>query len=198
MKENGTTSKVYGYIVEYGDMHGYPPSFREIAEELGIKSPSTIFYHINKLISDGLIKKDSYKNRTLHTAEKRTSVQHKNIPIVGKVAAGVPILAVENVIDNLQLPSTLFRGNELFSLVVKGDSMINAGIFDGDMIIVSRQSAAENGEIVVVMLDDEVTTKRLFKEKSRIRLQPENDNYEPIYATSFNILGKVVGLIRNI
>lgn len=197
MKNNTTTQKVYEYISEYTESNGYSPSFREIADSLGIKSPSTIFYHINKLADDGKIKKDSFKNRTLQVSERKIK-QVKVVPVVGKVAAGSPILAVENISDHIALPSTYFGGNQLFSLCVKGDSMINAGILDGDMIIVSQQSDAENGEIVVAMIDDEATVKTLYKEKNVLRLQPENDNYKPIYSDSAAILGKVVGLIRKI
>lgn len=197
MNRNKTTQKVLDFIAEYGEKNGYAPSFREIADSLGIKSPSTIFYHINKLADAGKIEKDSFKNRTLHVPNRKND-KINNIPVVGKVAAGMPILAVENIFDHLALPDSLFSGKNLFSLQVKGDSMINSGIFDGDIIIVNQQSDAENGEIVVALIEDEATVKTLYKEKNKIRLQPENDNYEPIITSSAVILGKVVGLIRKI
>lgn len=198
MKDN-TTQKVYKYISEYTEHNGYAPSFREIAESLGIKSPSTIFYHINKLIECGKIKKDSFKNRTLQVSDRSRKLKEvTTVPVLGKISAGIPILAVENISDQLPLPGSLFNGNNMFSLTVKGDSMINAGILDGDLIIINQQSDAENGEYVVAMLDDEATVKTLYKEKNRIRLQPENDKYAPIYSDSVAILGKVIGLIRKI
>ena len=197
MKENKTTQKVYEYIVSYQNKNGYVPSFREIASSLNIKSPSTIFYHINKLSLSGQIKKDSFKNRALQITARPVS-KLREIPVVGKVAAGVPIVAIENIDYSLQLPSSMFFGKSLFALEIKGDSMINAGILNGDSIIVNQQSDAENGAIVVAMIGDDATVKRIYKEKDCIRLQPENDNYDPIYSNDVIILGKVVGLIRNI
>ena len=192
----GTTKKVYDYIVKFTDEYGYPPSVREICSAMNLKSTSTAFYHINKLGDAGLIKKTATKNRAIGISENRGK-STKEIPVVGKVAAGVPILAVENIVDTITVPASLFVGSSLYFLRVKGDSMINAGILDGDLIAVNSQNTAENGEIVVAMIDEEATVKRFYKENGHIRLQPENEIYTPIIADNVTILGKVVGLVRN-
>ena len=197
-KLNGTTKEVYDFVVEFINVNGYSPSVREIAAAVKIKSTSTIFYHMNKLEEHGLIKKASTKNRAIGLLNKKNVPNTKEIKVVGKVSAGLPILAVENVIDTISLPETMFGNGEVFMLKVAGDSMCNAGILDKDLIVVSQQSNANNGEIVVAMIDDEVTVKRFYKEQNHIRLQPENDNYEPIISTNVRLVGKVVGLIRNI
>lgn len=201
----GTTQKVYDYIIEYSEQHGYQPSLREIAEETGIKSASTIFYHIEKLERLGLVKKSASKNRAIEvTGRKISSPEPANecsdmttIPVLGRVAAGQPVLAVENISDNIAVSNDLFRGTSLFFLRVKGDSMVNAGILEGDLIAVNKQDSADNGDIVVAMLDDEVTVKRFYREPDCIRLQPENDKYEPIRGRDISVVGKVVGLIRS-
>lgn len=204
-KLKGTTKKVYDYIIEYSDEHGYQPSLREIADKTGIKSASTIFYHIGKLERLGLVKKCALKNRAIEVTARRMvapreetySSSMKSIPVLGRVAAGVPILAVENVADNIEVSANVFRGNSLFFLNVRGDSMINAGILDGDLIAVNKQDDASNGDIVVAMLDGEATVKRFYREPDCIRLQPENDAYEPIRRRDITVVGKVVGLIRS-
>ena len=192
----GTTKKVYDYIVKFTDEYGYPPSVREICSAMNLKSTSTAFYHINKLGDAGLIKKAATKNRAIGISENRGK-STKEIPVVRKVAAGVPILAVENIVDTITVPASLFVGSSLYFLRVKGDSMINAGILDGDLIAVNSQNTADNGEIVVAMIDEEATVKRFYKENGHIRLQPENEIYTPIIADNVTILGKVVGLVRN-
>ena len=143
-----------------------------------------------------MIKKAATKNRAIGISENRGK-STKEIPVVGKVAAGVPILAVENIVDTITVPASLFVGSSLYFLRVKGDSMINAGILDGDLIAVNSQNTADNGEIVVAMIDEEATVKRFYKENGHIRLQPENEIYTPIIADNVTILGKVVGLVRN-
>ncbi len=193
----GTTKRIYEYILKYSDEHGYQPSFREIADEVGIKSVSTVFYHLDKLENLGLIKKSSSKNRAIELVARAEKPQMRGIPVVGKVAAGLPILAVENITDTIELPEDLFGGSSLFFLKVQGDSMINAGIFNGDLIAVNKQENADNGDIVVAMIDDEATVKRFFKEKDCVRLQAENDKYAPILTKNAVIVGKVVGLLRN-
>lgn len=202
----GTTKKVYDYIVEYSNEHGYQPSLREIADVTGIKSASTIFYHIEKLEKSGLVKKSAAKNRAIELMARshkdefanKSSAETSNIPVLGKVAAGQPVLAVENISDTIIVSNDLFHGSSLFFLKVKGDSMINAGIFEGDLIAVNKQESANNGDIVVAMLDDEVTVKRFYRETDYIRLQPENDKYEPIKSANISVIGKVVGLIRSV
>ncbi len=193
----GTTKRIYDYILAYTDEHGFQPSFREIADDVGIKSVSTVFYHLDKLENMGLIKKSCSKNRAIEFKAKSERKATREIPVVGKVAAGVPILAVENISDTIELPENLFGGSSLFFLKVRGDSMVNAGIFDGDLIAVNKQENADNGDIVVAMIDDEATVKRFYKEKEHIRLQAENEKYAPIIVNDAVIVGKVVGLLRN-
>ena len=200
----GTTKKVYEYIVEYSDEHGYQPSLREIAEVTGIKSASTIFYHIGKLERLGLVKKSALKNRAIEVTGRKERPQPteehthlRSIPVLGRVAAGTPVLAVENISDSIEVSDDLFRGSSLFFLRVKGDSMIDAGILEGDLIAVNKQESANNGDIVVAMLEDEVTVKRFYREADAIRLQPENEKYEPIVGRDISVFGKVVGLIRS-
>lgn len=193
----GTTKRVYDFIVEFSDIHGYPPSVREIADATRIKSTSTVFYHLTKLEDAGALKKSGMKNRAIEILDKKSpSREVTAVPIVGKVAAGMPILAVENVTDTVELPTSFFPGTSLFLLRVQGDSMIDAGILDGDLIVVNKQNYADNGEIIVAMIDDEATVKRFFRESDHIRLQPENDAYEPIISDNVTVVGKVVGLIR--
>lgn len=178
---------------------GYPPSVREMCLAVGLSSTSTVHSHLNTLERKGFIRRDPSKPRTIEVLDEEMNwlEDHVNaVPIVGKVTAGVPILAVENIEEYFPLPKQVARQDETFMLNVKGTSMINAGIFDGDQIIVRKQSEARNGEIVVAMIEDEVTVKRFFKEKDRIRLQPENDSMDPIYAQDVQILGKVIGLFR--
>ena len=192
----GTTKAIYDYLSDFTDKYGYPPSVRELCKAVNIKSTSTIFFHLEKLQKLGYIKKSASKNRAIEIFN-RSVERINNVPLVGKVAAGVPILAVENIVEHIAVPSSLFSGTSLFFLTVQGDSMINAGILDGDLIAVNKQESAENGEIVVAMIDDEVTVKRFYNENGHIRLQPENDAYAPIIVNKdFSILGKVVGLLR--
>lgn len=202
----GTTAKVYDYIVKYSEQHGYQPSLREIAEETGIKSASTIFYHIEKLERMGFVKKSALKNRAIELTtrtdppapQKSENGHLRSIPVLGRVAAGLPVLAIENVSDSISVSDDLFSGNSLFFLRVKGDSMINAGIFEGDLIAVNKQDTANNGDIVVAMVGDEdVTVKRFFREKDHVRLQAENEKYAPIIGRDISVVGKVVGLIRS-
>lgn len=178
---------------------GYPPSVRELCLAVGLSSTSTVHSHLNTLERKGFIRRDPSKPRTIEVLDEEADwlEEHVNaVPILGKVTAGVPILAVENIEDYFPLPKQIARQDETFILHVKGTSMINAGIMDGDQIIVRKQSEAHNGEIVVAMIEEEVTVKRFFKEKDRIRLQPENDSMDPIYAQEVQILGKVIGLLR--
>ena len=183
------------------DKNGYPPTVRELMDYLDVKSTSTIAYYLDKLEGLGQIRRDPNKNRTIEIVPDRSSTKNKintiKVPLIGEAAAGKPILAIENFEDVYELPDDMFSGSELYMLRIKGDSMINAGIFDGDKIVVKKQSYADNRDIVVAMINGSVTVKRFYKEENHVRLQPENDTMKPIYCFSVDILGKVVGLIRN-
>ncbi len=179
---------------------GYPPSVRELCASVGLSSTSTVHSHLNTLEKKGYIKRDPSKPRTIEVLDDAQTSWVKDcvdaVPIIGKVTAGSPILAVENIDEYFPLPKQLTRENETFMLNVSGTSMINAGIMDGDQIIVRKQDHAYDGEIVVAMIDDEVTVKRFYKEANRFKLKPENDEMDPIYTTDLKVLGKVVGLFR--
>jgi repressor LexA len=192
------------YIIDEVQKKGYPPSVREIGEAVGLSSSSTVHAHLSKLVRLGYLRRDPTKPRAIEVlvggaADTQIDYYQEliNIPVVGTVTAGTPILATQNIEDYFPLPRNFTKSEDVFMLKVKGDSMINAGILDGDLAVVSKESAGlTNGEIVVAMLEDEATVKRFYKEKNRIRLQPENEKYEPIYATDVKVLGKVIGLVR--
>lgn len=189
---------VYQYIKTYITQNGYAPCVREICNALNLKSTSTAHAHLTKLEKKGYIKRDPAKPRTtmILGGEDPRDERVVRVPVVGKVAAGVPITAVENIEEYVSLPYSLLGNDDVFILNVSGDSMVDAGIFDRDKIIAQRQAYAQNGDIVVAMMDEEATVKRFFKEEDRVRLQPENDQYEPIYAKELDILGKVIGVLR--
>ena len=189
-----TQQKVFDYIKEVIDERGLAPSVREIGEAVGLKSTSTVQYNLNALEELGYIERDSQLKRTIRIC--KGGIRPTHVPLVGTVTAGLPILAVETIEDYIPVPVEP-RGRTLFALRIKGDSMINAGILDGDIAIVEQTPTAENGDIVVALIEDEATVKRFFKEKGHFRLQPENDNYEPIIVNELAILGKLVSLIRN-
>jgi len=182
---------------------GFPPSVREIGEGVGLSSSSTVHSHLAALEEKGFIRRDPSKPRALEVLDYRDTDRAVDlgavfaVPIVGSVAAGSPILAAENIESTMSLPAEL-AGESTFILRVKGDSMIEAGILDGDFVVVRQQTTAENGEIVVAMIEDGATVKRFFREADRIRLQPENASMEPIYSRDVSILGKVVALFRRI
>jgi len=184
-------------IAEFTREHGYPPSVREIGERVGLSSSSTVQSHLKTLERRGLIKRDPTKPRAL-VRDGAHAPDVITLPVVGRVAAGVPITAVENVEEEFALPAGFVRGGGSFMLRVQGDSMIDAGIFDGDLIVVRPQQTAENGEIVVAMVDDEATVKRFYRESGRIRLQPENKTMEPIYAENVELIGRVCGVVRRL
>jgi repressor LexA len=196
------------YVREYIEQHGYPPTVREIGEAVGLRSPSTVHAHLAQLERAGLLRRDPTKPRALELADRRREEPApepdvRRLPLVGQIAAGGPLLADENVEDYLAVPEPLSSGGEEFLLRVKGDSMVNAGILDGDIVVVERRQDARNGEIVVALAGDdesadEATVKRFFRENGRIRLQPENDALEPIFAPYVQILGKVVGVFRKV
>jgi repressor LexA len=184
---------------------GYPPSVREIGEAVGLASSSTVHGHLARLESKGLIRRDPTKPRAIEILEADQTVHIPrnnviNVPVVGKVTAGLPITAIENVEEYFPLPERLAPADEqVFMLEIMGESMIEAGILDGDYVIVKQQQTANNGDIVVAMTeDDEATCKRFFKEKDYIRLQPENSTMEPIILRTVAILGKVIGVYRQI
>lgn len=191
--------KVYDYILESSN-NGRVPSVRELCEATGFKSTSTVAYHLKALEERNLIEREEGVNRCIRLKNEQPT---SKVPLLGRVTAGQPILAVQDIESYITVPRNIAGGRELFGLRVVGESMINAGIFDGDIIIVNRTPVAQNGDIVVAMVEDEVsgeasaTVKRFYKEKGHIRLQPENDAYEPIIVESAVLLGKVVTLIRN-
>ncbi len=201
--------EIWNYLVDYVDRHGYPPTVREIGEHVGLASPSTVHAHLANLERAGLLRRDPTKPRALELiGRERREPQPRaaeagdvaRLPLVGEIAAGGPLLAEQNVEDYLAMPSST-KGD--FLLRVKGESMIEAGILDGDLVIVQRAQDARNGEIVVALAGDdesadEATVKTFYRESGRVRLQPENSALEPIYASHVQILGRVVGVFREL
>ena len=190
------TQEVYEYIEQYIYKNNYPPTIREIGEKLKLDSTSSVVYHLKKLENMGKISRSENKNRAIELTDKPV-VNSISLPVVGVIAAGQPILAEENWTDKIVINENFFVGSNLFILKVKGDSMIEVGIFDGDFVVISKQSVANNGEIVACLIDNEATVKRFYKENGYFRLQPENSSMRPIYTDHVEVLGKVVGLIRN-
>lgn len=190
------TEEVYNFIEEYISINNYPPTVREICEKMKLDSTATVVYHLKKLENAGKIIRNGNKNRAIELTNK-SAMRGISIPVVGTVAAGIPILAEQDFSDKIMISENFFSGNNLYVLTVKGDSMIEAGILNGDYVIVSQQSVANNGEIVVCLLENEATVKRFYRENGYFRLQPENSSMSPIFAERVQILGKVVGLIRN-
>ena len=203
----GRQQEIWNFLVDYVGRHGYPPTVREIGESVGLASPSTVHAHLANLERAGYLRRDPTKPRALELLRDRpadtapvTDVQR--LPLVGQIAAGGPILAEENIEDEIGVPEPLGR-NADFLLRVRGDSMINAGILDGDIVVVRRQEEARNGEIVAALVGDdesanEATVKRFFRDGGRVRLQPENDALDPIFPEYAQILGKVVGVFRSL
>ena len=199
IKENSDKqTQIYNFLIEFTKSKGYPPSVREICEAVSLKSTSTVHGHLKRLEKKGLIYRDPTKPRALEIVELSNEEKELiDIPIVGKVTAGMPILATENIVDMFQMPINYVKhNNDLFILKVTGDSMIEAGILDGDLAIIEQKNVATNGDIVVALIENEATIKRFFKENGFIRLQPENKNYEPIIVEDCSILGKLVGIYR--
>ncbi len=203
---------VFDYIKQCVLERNYPPSVRDICTAVGLKSTSSVFTYINDLETMGLIKKDPAHPRALMITEKEflqdrlarhaspaTTASGREItevPLIGTVAAGLPLLAEENVTDYFPMPVDMLPNKKVFMLTVKGESMVNCGILNGDRVIVEQQSTCENGEIVVALVDDSATVKRFYKEEGHIRLQPENDHMDPIIVPDCQVLGKVIGLVR--
>jgi repressor LexA len=199
---------ILDYLRDFVDEHGYPPTVREIGEAVGLRSPSTVHAHLAQLERAGLLRRDPTKPRAIELTDRRRELEgaaadvHR-LPLVGEIAAGGPLLAEENIDDYVAVPEPLARGGEEFLLRVKGDSMVGAGILDGDFVVVQRRQDARDGEIVVALAGDdesadEATVKRFFREDGRVRLQPENEALEPIYARHVQILGKVIGVFRQV
>ena len=207
---NKREKAILKYIEKQIALNSYPPSVREIGKAVGLKSTATVHGYLAKLEEKGYIKKESQKGRTLKLLkggleDNKNQTQMKEfysgkemveVPIIGKITAGAPILAVENVTDTFPIPIDFVGNSESFMLTVRGESMIEAGILDGDYILVKRQDSASNGEIVVALIEDEATVKTFYKEKDHIRLQPENSTMDPIIVPDCKILGKVAGVFR--
>lgn len=204
-------SAIYEYICNYTAERGFPPSVREIGAAVGLASPSTVHMHLKVLQERGLIRRDSKKPRTIEVVSEDTpsstrlaavSVDPNNniisLPVLGNVAAGTPILAEQNIEEHISLPTSIVGDASSFVLRVRGQSMINAGIYDGDYVIVREQKDAHDGEIVVALIDESATVKTFYREKDQIRLQPENDAMNPIYVKDAAIIGRVTALIRSI
>jgi repressor LexA len=203
--------EIFDFVIAYADKHGYPPTVREIGESVGLASPSTVHAHLANLERAGYLRRDPTKPRALEVVGRERSEaipasqahEAARLPLVGEIAAGGPLLAEENIEDYLAVPGPLSAGDEDFLLRVKGDSMIEAGILEGDYVVVHRQQAARDGDIVVALAGDdetadEATVKRFFRENGRIRLQPENAALSPLYPEHVQILGKVTGVFRTL
>jgi repressor LexA len=208
--------EIFDFVVKYANKHGYPPTVREIGEAVGLASPSTVHAHLANLERAGYLRRDPTKPRALEVVGRgrepmavpagptRTPAEEpRRLPLVGEIAAGGPLLAEENIEEYLAVPEPLSAGGEEFLLRVKGESMIGAGILDGDYVVVHRQQTARDGDIVVALVGDdeaadEATVKRFFRENGRIRLQPENEAIAPLYPEHVQILGKVTGVFRKV
>ena len=198
--------QILDFLTKYTDAHGYPPTVREIGEAVGLASPSTVHAHLANLERAGLLRRDPTKPRAIELYREpkpEPAADVHKLPLVGEVAAGGPLLAEDNVEEYIGVPEPLSRGGEEFLLRVKGESMIDAGILDGDILVVQRAQEARNGEIVVALAGDdesadEATVKTFYREAGRVRLQPENELFEPIYADHVQILGKVTGVFRSL
>lgn len=199
----GKISKKQLEILEYIKAEilrvGYPPAVREICEAVNLKSTSSVHSHLETLEKNGYIRRDPTKPRAIEIMDDNFNLTRRemvNVPMVGRVAAGEPILADQNITDYFPIPMDFMPNNETFMLTVKGESMINAGIFDGDYVLVEKQQTARNGEMVVALVDDSATVKTFYKENGYFRLQPENDSMDPIIVNHCDILGKVIGVFR--
>ncbi len=198
-KLSAKQSEILEFIKDEILKKGYPPTVRDICAAVNLKSTSSVHSHLETLEKNGFIRRDPTKPRAIEILDEdfyNTRCDVASVPVVGRVAAGEPILAVENVDTYFPIPTDMLSNRETFMLVVKGESMINMGIFDGDYIVVEQTNVANNGDVVVALVDDSATVKRFFKENGHYRLQPENDYMEPIIVDHVNILGKVTGLYR--
>jgi len=196
--------RIIEFIRDHVRQHGYPPSVREIGTAVGLRSSSTVHGHLERLAAKGVLRHDPTKPRTIELLSGAQSGpsgwpmarEARRVAVLGRVAAGQPILAVEEAEETFPLPTEWIHDEQVFMLTVDGESMIEAGILPGDLLVVRRQQSAYNGDIVVAMLGEEVTVKRFFREVGRVRLQPENSAMSPIYTSQLTVLGKVIGLVR--
>ncbi len=192
-------NEIFEFITGHLDRTGYPPTVREIGKALGLHSPSTVHAHLAKLEKSGVLRRDPSKPRAIEVLVDRAKrVVRPGVPLVGQVAAGSPILAEENIEDILEVPALLGAESGDYALNVRGDSMKDAGILPGDVVIVRPATEAANGEIVVALLEDEATVKRFYREADAVRLQPENPAYEPIVTRDVEIIGRVIGVFRKV
>lgn len=192
-------TEILEYIKEQILSKGYPPAVRDICDAVKLKSTSSVHAHLETLEKNGYIRRDPAKPRAIEIIDDEFNLMRRevvNVPIVGRVAAGEPLLAVENITDYFPIPVEFMPNSESFILTVKGDSMVNMGIYENDMLVVQKQNTARNGEVVVALIDDGVTVKRFYKEDGHIRLQPENDFMDPIIVPDCQIMGKVISLFR--
>jgi repressor LexA len=197
--------RILDFIREHVRQHGYPPSVREIGAAVDLRSSSTVHGHLSRLEDKGFLRHDPTKPRTIELLHNPPTFggrgtphapDARRVPVLGRVAAGQPVLAVEDAEESFPLPTEWIHDEQVFMLTVDGESMVEAGILPGDLLVVRRQQNAYNGDIVVALLGEEVTVKRFFREAGRVRLQPENSAMEPIYTTQLSVLGKVIGLVR--
>lgn len=192
-----TQQRILEFIEQEIEKKGYPPSVREIGDAVGLKSTSTVHGHLCRLEARGLLRRDAMKPRAMEVkASKKATDGMRTVPVVGNVAAGSPILAEEYIEDQVSLPESMVGDGTNFILKVHGDSMINCGIMDGDYVVVHKQNTANNGEIVVAIIEGSATVKRFYRENGRFRLQPENNSMAPIYTRKVDIAGKVVSVYR--
>ena len=188
---------IYEFLKDFTSQKGYPPTVREICKAVGLKSTSSVHGHLKQLEKEGLIKRDPTKPRALEIVDSVIKKEMINVPIIGKVTAGLPILANDNIEDSFPLPLDYVKhNNDLFMLKVSGSSMIKAGILDGDLAIIEKTQTASNGDKIVALIENEATLKTFYRENDHIRLQPENDEMEPIIVDNCSILGKLIGIYR--
>jgi repressor LexA len=192
--------EIFDYVRTYGEEHGYPPTVRDIGKAIGLTSSSTVHAHLANLEKLGVLRRDPTKPRAIEVLvdKAKAAVGPAGLPLVGQVAAGQPVLAEENIEEYVPVPGIAGGDEGQFVLRVKGDSMVGAGIFEGDYVVVRPQDAASDGEIVVALVEDEATVKRFFREQDHVRLQPENDSLEPIRSRDVQLLGRVVGVFRRV
>lgn len=192
--------QILQYIIQHSEAHGYPPTVREIGQAVGLSSSSTVHAHLRTLEQAGLIRRDAVLTRAIRVVagniEQLKLKQVINLPVLGRVAAGSPMLASQDIEDSFPVPKEFLGGGDGFMLRVKGDSMVEDGIMNGDYVIVRRQDKAEDGETIVALVDDEATVKRFYRENGRIRLQPANSSMKPLWFDNIRIVGKVVGVLR--
>ena len=188
---------IYEFLKDFTSQKGYPPTVREICKAVGLKSTSSVHGHLKQLEKEGLIKRDPTKPRALEIVDSVIKKEMINVPIIGKVTAGLPILANENIEDSFPLPLDYVKhNNDLFMLKISGSSMIKAGILDGDLAIIEKTQTASNGDKIVALIENEATLKTFYRENNHIRLQPENDEMEPIIVDNCSILGKLIGIYK--